>query len=147
MALFDSFLHKKKKFRAACHITKEPLETGFGYLLSTPEVIQSKKYWDMVMTEPETMAYTVSHFRQQANGTHMRTLIFEKHASVSKPWIVSDSVINYFDVDKSRAREHAKKWWEAEGQYALPLTTPADSAFHQWKEYAILEAGRARVAL
>ncbi len=32
-------------------------------------------------------------------------MIFEKYASVEKPWIISDSVINYFEVDKSTAKE------------------------------------------
>ncbi len=63
----------------------------------------SKKYWDMVMTEPETLSYSVSHFKNQESGTHMRRLIFEKYSSVEKPWMISDSCINLFDnVDKKQ---------------------------------------------
>jgi hypothetical protein len=151
MALFTSIFGKKKKeFKAACNITKEPIEPGYGYLLTTAQIITSKKYWDMVMTEPETMSYTISHFNHQHTGTQMRTMIFEKYASVAKPWIVSDSIINYFDVDKEEARAQARKWWESEGNYAPSNVGPAketlnESVFNVSKDYAILEAGGSKV--
>jgi hypothetical protein len=148
MALLDTLFGKKKKeFRATCPITKEPLEKGFGYLLTTAQVVASKKYWDLIMTEPETMSYTVSHFRNQPSGTQMRSMIFEKYASVTKPWIVSDSVIGYFNVDKQAARENARKWWDLEGNFAPDDASPAldATAFQTWKNYAVLEAGREKV--
>lgn len=148
MALLDTLFGKKKKeFRATCPITKEPLEKGFGYLLTTAQVVASKKYWDLVMTEPETMSYTVSHFRNQPSGTQMRSMIFEKYASITKPWIVSDSVIGYFDVDKQAARENARKWWAQEGNFAPEDATVVldASAMQTWKNYAVLEAGREKV--
>ena len=151
MALLDTIFGKKKKeFRASCPITKEPLEKGFGYLLTTSQVVASKRYWDLIMTEPETMSYTVSHFRNQSSGTQMRSMIFDKYASIPRPWIVSDSVINYFDVDKNTAKENAKKWWELEGNFSPSYTGPADhtldpATFQTWKNYAVLEAGRDKV--
>lgn len=151
MALLNTLFGKKKKeFRASCPITKEPLEKGFGYLLTTAQVVVSKKYWDLVMTEPETMSYTVSHFRNQSSGTQMRSMIFDKYASVAKPWIVSDSVINYFDVDRNTARENARKWWDLEGNFAPTNVGPADhmldqATYQNWKNYAVLEAGRDKV--
>lgn len=151
MALLDTLFGKKKKvFKASCTITKEPIEQGYGYLLTTAQIVTSKKYWDMVMTEPETMSYTVSHFKNQSSGTQMRSMIFEKFSSVDKPWIVSDSIINYFDVDKNEARSLAKKWWELEGNFTPELTGPAadtleSSQYTTSKDYAILEAGRSKV--
>jgi len=146
MALLGLFGKKKKVFKASCPITKEPLEEGFGYLLSTSQVVASRKYWDLVMTEPETMSYTVSHFRNQSSGTQMRSMIFEKYASVEKPWVVSDSVIGYFDVDKDEARENARKWWSMEGNFDPGDDHPLDpQAFQELKKYAILEAGREKV--
>ncbi len=153
MALFDSLFGKKKKeFKAQCQITKEPIERGYGYLLTTAQIVASEKYWDMIMTEPETMSYTLSHFKNQSSGTQMRSMIFEKYATVEKAWIISDSIINYFEVDKSEARENAKKWWEAEGNFSPTDIGAAakvldKSIFTKVKEYAILEAGRERVAL
>ena len=148
MALLDSLFGKKKKeFRASCRITKEPLEKGYGYLLTTSQIVSSKKYWDLVMTEPETLSYTVSHFKNQTSGTQMRSMIFEKYASIDRPWIISDSVINYFEVDKNAAKENARKWWELEGNF-LPINTGTagqtldPQTFQTWKNYAILEAGR-----
>jgi hypothetical protein len=79
----------------------------------------------------------------------MRSMIFEKYASVTKPWVVSDSVIGYFDVDKQAARENARKWWDLEGNYVPEGAGPSldASAFQNWKNYAVLEAGRERVKI
>ena len=153
MTFIDKILGKKKKeLKARCPITKESIEEGFGYMLTTSQVVASKKYWDMVMTEPETMSYTVSHFKNQESGTQMRSLIFEKHSSVDKPWMVSDSCINLFEVDKANARAHAKKWWETEGSFApsdagTALEKLDPTSYQSLKDYAVLEAGRNRVIL
>jgi len=149
MSLMNLFGKKKKEFKAFCNITREPLEAGFGYLLTTAQIISSKKYWDLVMTEPETMSYTISHFNNQPSGTQMRNMIFEKYASVAKPWMISDSIIGYFEVDKSQARTNAKKWWESEGNFVPEEAGPAQqkldsSAFNEYKDYAVLEAGRGK---
>jgi hypothetical protein len=151
MALLEAIFGKKKKsFKASCNITKEPIENGFGYLLTTAQIVTSKKYWDMVMTEPETMSYTISHFNNQSAGTQMRAMIFEKYASVNKPWIISDSIINYFEVNKEEAKANAKKWWETEGSFAPTNAGPADQIlnsveYSSSKEYAILEAGSKKI--
>ena len=152
MALLDNLFGKKKKtLRAQCPITKETIDKDYCYLLTTAQVVTSKKYWDMVMTEPETLSYTISHFKNQPEGTQMRGMIFEKYASISKPWIVSPSVIGYFDVDKQQAKEAARQWWLQEGDYEPEANGPAaehltPTAFENFKAYAILEAGKARVS-
>ena len=151
MAFLDTLFGKKKKaFKASCLITKEPLERGYGYLLTTSQVVKSKKYWDMIMTEPETMSYTVSHFQNESSGTQMRAMIFEKYSTIEKPWIVSDSIISYFDVDKKEARENVQKWWDNEGNFEPAETGPAEAhmkpdTFNECKEYAIKEAGKSRL--
>ena len=154
MTLFDKILgkSKKKELKAKCPITKESIEAGYGYMLTTSQVVSSKKYWDMVMTEPETMSYTVSHFKNQESGTQMRNLIFEKHSSIDKAWMISDSCINLFDVDKANARANAKKWWESEGSFSpVEAGTAVErldpTSYKALKDYAVLEAGRSRVVL
>jgi hypothetical protein len=154
MAFLEKLLGKKKpEIKARCPITKEQIESGFGYLLTTAQVIASKKYWDMIMTEPETLSYSVSHFKNQESGTQMRSLIFEKYSSVEKPWMISDSCINLFEnIDKKTAREAAKKWWETAGNFApdnagAAMNTLDPNAFKSLKDYAVLEAGRSRIEL
>ncbi len=143
---------KKKEVKARCPITKEPIEKGYGYLLTTAQVISSKKYWDMIMTEPETLSYTISHFKNDENGTRIRTLIFEKYSGIEKPWMISDSCINLFEsVDKNAAKELAKRWWENQGLYApensgTALNSLDAETYKNWKDYAVLEAGRARIS-
>lgn len=154
MSFFEKIIGKKKPdLKARCPISKEPIEKGYGYLLTTAQIISSKKYWDMVMTEPETMSYTMSHFKNQSSGTHMRNMIFEKYSTVEKPWMISDSCINLFEgIDRKTAREHAQKWWENQGNFTPENSGPAhqsldESSFNNCKDYAVLEAGRARVRL
>lgn len=154
MAFFEKLLGKKKpELKARCPITREPIEIGYGYLLTTAQIVSSKKYWDMIMTEPETMSYTVSHFKNDSMGTQMRSMIFEKYSTISKAWMISDSCINLFEtVDKKEAREHAKKWWENGGDFQPVNSGPASEAldselFHEYRNYAIQEAGRGRVIL
>jgi hypothetical protein len=154
MTFFEKILGKNKKpvLKPRCPITKESIDPGFGYLLTTSEIISSKKYWDMVMTEPETMSYTVSHFKNQESGTYMRNLIFEKYSSIDKPWMISDSCVHLFEIDKSKARTDAKTWWETEGNFAPPQVGNAlenldPSSYQAVKDYAVLEAGRNRISL
>jgi len=156
MAFLDKLLGTKKKktvLKAKCPITKESIEEGFGFMLTTAQVVASKKYWDMVMTEPETMSYTVSHFKNQPAGTQMRNMIFEKYSSIDKPWMISDSCINLFDqIDKTSARENARKWWANDGVLAVENSGPAAMAldaqtYQSFKDYAVLEAGRSRIVL
>lgn len=154
MAFLDKLLGKKKpSLKAKCPITKEQIEDGFGYLLTTAQVIASKKYWDMVMTEPETLSYSVSHFKNQESGTQMRSLIFQKYSSIDKPWMISDSCINLFDnIDKKSAKDYAKKWWETAGNFVPDNAGAAADAldanqFDSLKNYAVLEAGRSRIEL
>jgi len=154
MSLLSSLFGKKKKpFKASCAISKEPVEKGYGYLLSTAEVISSKKFWDNIMVEPETMAYTISHFKENDSmATKMRSMIFEKHSSVEKPWIISDSIIHLFNIDVEKARSKAKEWWEKDGQYTPDNLKPATEelgtdGFAEARKYAIMEAGKARVEM
>ncbi len=153
MAILDSLFGKKKKeFKASCKITKEPIDKGNGFLLTTAQIISSKKYWDMIMTEPETMSYTISHFKNQPSGTQMRSMIFDKYATIDKPWIISDSIINYFDVDKEAARDDAKKWWDTEGNFSPHHTGSASQnlesvSFNMARDYAVLEAGKSKLKI
>ena len=80
----------------------------------------------------------------------MRSMIFDKYATIGKPWIISDSVIGYFEVDKKVAKENAQQWWANEGNFRPDKTGPASEnldsdTFKIAKDYAVLEAGRTRV--
>lgn len=154
MVFFEKLLGKKKNvLKARCPITKEQIEKDFGYLLTTAQVVNSRKYWDMIMTEPETISYSVSHFKNQESGTHMRSLIFEKYSSMEKPWMISDSCINLFEqIDRKSAREDAKRWWETLGNYQPENSGPAletlePLTYQVLKDYAVLEAGRDKIKI
>ncbi len=153
MSVFTKIFGKKKKeFKAFCEISKEPVEKGYGYLLTTSQVISSHVYWDNIMTEPETMAYTIKHFKENdSTATQIRKMLFDKFSNIDKPWIISDTYINWFNVDKTKARLAADNWWLNEGNFEPEDSGKAGDflASQQLQElmrYAVLEAGRDKVA-
>ncbi|MDH5400418.1 MAG: hypothetical protein OEX02_19850 [Cyclobacteriaceae bacterium] len=145
------FGKKKKEFKAFCNVSREPVEKGYGFLLTTAQVVASRAYWDKVMTEPDTMSYTINHFKNNdAMATQIRNMIFEKYSGIEKPWIISDSCIHWFDVDKNKARQHAESWWASEGDYTpenagTAGNTLKNDEFDEIRHYAVMEAGRERV--
>ncbi|MEM9325000.1 MAG: hypothetical protein AAGA85_05070 [Bacteroidota bacterium] len=150
--MFNLFGKKKKEFRANCELSKEPLEKGRGYVITTAQLISSRKFWDNKMTEPETMSYTVSHFKSgDKTSTHMREMIFNKYSNNDKPWLISESYGHLFDINENEARDFAQQWWDQEGNFVpdgadQSLTELGDGAFQEIKMYAVMEAGKSRVA-
>jgi hypothetical protein len=104
------------------------------------------------MTEPEAMAYTINHFKNQdSNATMMRSVIFEKYAEKDDPWIVSEDCLTTFDIEAEKAREYAMKWWESDFSFRPPECGEAknmldQSRYTEVRTYAIQSAGESRVA-
>ena len=150
MGLF-SFGKKKKKPARSCDLEGSLLEFGEGYLLTSSQIIKSKRFWDNKMVEPETLAYSKAHFeRNDEMGTKMRSMIFQKYSSKEQPWLVGDGQVNQFEIDKNKAREYAQQWWESEFKFMPPNAGSADKnlseeEYHEWREYAIMKAGEAQL--
>lgn len=148
-----SFLSKKKKFQAQCALSRVPLERGSAYMVTTAQIISSKKFWDNIMTEPDTMTYTVAHFKKNdPTAKNIRTMIFNKYSASDKPWVIADSQIHLFEIDQTEAKQMAEMWWDSEGtvvpdEAQSSLKSLGDLAIAEWQSYAIMEAGRSRVAV
>ena len=151
MGLFDVFKKKKKK-PSKCALTGTMLEYGEGRLLTTEQVVTSKKFWESIMTEPEAMAYTINHFKNNdKSATQMRGIIFEKYAEREDPWIVSEDCLMTYGIEAKNSKEYADQWWQSEGVFKPPLNGMAknvlpEEAYDKIKHYAIWEAGESRVA-
>lgn len=147
MGLFGFGKKKKKKPAKSCDLEGSLLEFGEGYLLTSEQIIKSKRFWDNKMIEPETLAYSKAHFqRNDEMGTKMRTMIFQKYSSKEQPWLVGDGQVNQFEVDKEEARSFARQWWDSDFQFTPPnggsaQQTMEASEFEEWKEYAVMKAG------
>ncbi|MFY0688491.1 MAG: hypothetical protein JXQ90_15050 [Cyclobacteriaceae bacterium] len=142
------FGKKKKEFKAHCELSKLPLDKSSTYVISTAEIVSSRKFWDNKMTEPETLSYTEAHFKNgDSTARNIRGMIYQKYAGVDKPWVISDSQLHLFDIDVDRAKENGDKWWEAEGSFTpengeSSLAAIDASTVDEMKNYAIMEAGR-----
>ena len=154
MGLF-SFLtgDNKKKKKRKCDITGTILEYGEGRLVTTSQVVSSHKFWDSIMTEPEAMAYTINHFKNKdSNATQMRSIIFEKYAEKTDPWLVAEDCIQTFGIEANGvSREYAEKWWESDYTFQPPGNGTAkevlgEETYTEVKKYAVMEAGASRVA-
>lgn len=139
---------KKKKFKATCELSKTPLDRESAYIISAAQILSSKKFWDNVMTEPETMTYTEAHFKKgDPTAKNIRTMIFKKYTNEDKAWVISDSQIHLFDLDVDKSKQLANEWWDSEGR-ELPehLTTTLsdmdEEAYESFKSYAINDAGK-----
>ena len=153
MGLFDVFKKDKKKKKASkCALTGTMLYYGEGRLLTTDQVVSSKKFWESIMTEPEAMAYTINHFKNNdKSALQMRGIIFEKYAERQEPWIVSEDCLRTYGIEAENSREYATQWWESEGAFRPPSngdakTVLSNDSYEAIKHYAIWKAGESRVA-
>ena len=142
------FKKKKKKFVAQCEISKMPVEKESAYLVTTAQIISSRKFWDNVMTHPDTMSYTTAFFKSGDEvAANMRKMIFNKYGAKDKPWIVADSEMHMFEVDQSKAKSLADQWFDSEGNFTPDeslnsLSELGEAAVEELKAYATQEAGR-----
>jgi len=100
---------KQKPATAKCAISDTLLEFGEGYLLTSSQIIDSNAFWDMMMLQPETKSYTISHFeKQDPSAKSIRQMIFNKYAGKDEPWLIADTYVKMFQVDQDKAREYAQ---------------------------------------
>ncbi len=144
---------KKKKFKASCDLSGSPLEKESTYLISTAQIISSKKFWDNKMTEPDTMTYTEAYFKKaDQNAKNIRGMIFNKYAAKDKVWVISDAHLNLFEIDETESKRLADSWWESEGvdtptELQTSISDLSEDSFASLKAYAIEEAGRKMVSV
>ncbi|MEQ8241474.1 MAG: hypothetical protein RIA69_19835 [Cyclobacteriaceae bacterium] len=130
-----------------------PLDKESAYLITTADVIRSKKFWDNKMTEPDTMTYTEAHFKTgDKTATSIRGMIFKKYSAEDKPWIISDAHLHLFDIDENEAKKMAVAWWESQGKNVPSaandsLSNLKEDEYNALKEYAIMSAGKSRVII
>jgi len=154
MAFITNLFKKKPKKKVAqCSICKSHMERNEGFALNTSQVVVSQKYWDHKMVEPETMSYTMAHFKNKdENATKMRGIIFEKTAEKDQTWLTCETCIKHFDVDQTNTKELAKEWWASENGYKVPdagsaKTILANDVYEDIKHYATERAGETLVRL
>ena len=150
MGILNIFKAKKKR-TAKCALTGTILQEGEGRVVTTSEVIVSKKFWESIMTEPEAMSYTINYFKNNdSNAIMMRNAIFNKYADRSEPWIVSEDCLQTYGIETSLNGNEVNEWWNGNGEYkpmnsGKAVEVLSAEEFEQAKKFAIGEAGRSRV--
>ena len=147
MAFSFNPFKKKKKPGTQCSICKSRMEYEEGNILTSSQIVTSNSFWDKLMVEPDTLSYTKAHFESSdATATRMRHMIFNKYSEKDQAWIVCDSCVEMFDVEKEEVREHARKWWETDKAFRPPACGKAseqmkDHEYQAIKTYAVMQAG------
>ena len=150
MGILQLFKPKKKQ-KAVCALTGTTLEEGEGRLVTTAEVVVSKKFWESVMTEPEAMAYTINYFKKQDdNAAMMRQAIFSKYAERADPWIISEDCLQTYGIQTSLNGQAVQDWWESQGEFkpansGKAIDVLSEEEYNQARRYAVTEAGKNRV--
>jgi len=150
MGILNIFKSKKKR-KAVCALTNTSLQDGEGRLVTTAEVIVSKKFWESIMTEPEAMAYTINYFKNNdGTASMMRQAIFNKYADRSEPWIVSEDCLQTYGIVTALNGTEINDWWQSQGTYrpeksGKAIDVLSQEAYKEAREYALTEAGRSRV--
>ncbi len=150
MGILNIFKSKKKR-TARCALTGTILQEGEGRVVTTSEVIVSKKFWESIMTEPEAMAYTINYFKNNdASATMMRNAIFSKYADKAEPWIVSEDCLQTYGIMASLNGSDVNEWWSSMGAFkpnnsGKAIEVLSEEDYDKAKKYAITEAGRSRV--
>lgn len=150
MGILNLFKSKKKR-TAVCALTGTQLQEGEGRLVTTSEVIMSEKFWESIMTEPESMAYTINYFKKQDdNAAMMRNAIFSKYADRAEPWIVSEDCLQTYGIQSKLNGEAVKDWWQSKGEIkpansGKAVDVLSEDDFNKARKYAITEAGKSRV--
>ncbi len=151
--MLSLFKKKKKRFTAQCELSKAPIDKESAYLVTTAQIISSRKFWDNVMTEPETMSYTTAFFKTGDEvAANMRKMIFKKYGGQDKPWIIADSQMHLFDIDQTKAKTLANEWFEKEGDFVpeeskSSISDLGEEQFQSIQQYATQEAGRTHVKI
>ena len=150
MGILQLFKSKKKR-TALCALTGTQLQEGEGRLVTTSEVIVSEKFWESIMTEPESMAYTINYFKKNDdNAAMMRNAIFSKYADRAEPWIVSEDCLQTYGIQTKLNGEAVSDWWQSQGEIkpansGKAVDVLSEDDFNKARKYAITEAGKSRV--
>lgn len=150
LGIVRSGITKKKTVpkKCACQISGEPLLEPEGYIITTEQLISSRRFWDKRMTDSDTLSYTLQHFREHdQRATSVRKKVFEKYCKEQGFLLVSPNVIDNFDLDKVRSKALAEMWWKLPyqqflEQYRYELQSLPKDDFEKYKAYAIIYAGK-----
>lgn len=148
-----SLFKKKKKFSANCSLSGMPLERSTAFIIGTADLLKSRKFWDNVMSEPETLSYTEAYFRNKdTTAQRIREMLLQKYIGEDKPWVIGDGYIHFFDVDMAQSQQWAQTWWDSAGQvYPDSLQNSLSSLpkeeLEKYRQFVLQEAGRRAVAV
>jgi len=103
----------------ACDICSAKVPKPSGYLLNSSEVINSSRYWQRYYEyhKDEFQFMGISSYEGFRRNSILWNTTYNTLAGQRTPWLVCDSCIAIFNVDRQRARRHAEQWWESGGSF------------------------------
>lgn len=110
-----------------CDICSAVILAPEGYLLVTREVVGEPTYWQHFYRqhEAEFGLMGVRSYEGFRSHSGLRALYSKNFAMQSTPWLVCETCIGMFPVDRPAAHRYAEQWWESGGAFAPPGTGAA----------------------
>lgn len=88
-----------------CDVCNCPLNASDGYLLTTREIVTNSDYWYICFrVSIEIKGHPYSAVKSMASRILTRT------ASNDTPWMLCDTCVDMFPIDRNAARKKARKW-------------------------------------
>ncbi len=105
-----------------CDTCGAQLHSPDGYLLVTREVVGEPRYWQHYYRqhEAEFALVGVQSYEAFRSNQGLRAMSARTLAGQSTAWIVCDSCIGMFSVNRQAAHRFAEQWWESGGKFAPP---------------------------
>ena len=105
-----------------CDVCGAGLSAPSGHLLVTREVVREPKYWEHYYRkhEAEFALLGVRSYEAFKNNPDLREMCAKTLAGQSTPWMVCESCVDMFGVDRQAAHRYAEQWWQSGGTFAPP---------------------------
>ena len=110
------------KSSGVCDICGAALSSPSGYLLVTREVVGEPRYWQHYYRQhaAEFALLGVRSYEAFKDNRDLRAMCTKTLAGQSTPWMVCESCIGMFGVDRQATHRYAEEWWQSGGTFAPP---------------------------
>ena len=112
-----------------CDVCGVDVRLPDGYCLTTTQIVSAPGQWRQYYTmhKEEMASLGMESYEEFCRQQPIFQTIFMIAANAT-PWMVCESCIEMFDVDKTVAHEYVKKWYESDGSFVLPSGAAPHSA-------------------
>lgn len=98
-----------------CDICQSAIPKSSGFLLTTRQVVSAHSFWldYYERHSSEFKEMNVNSYHEFTKNASLRGTSVWLMCGQQNPWLICETCIDIFDVNKSKAKEHALSWWRS----------------------------------